>query len=74
MPIDVEAFRDEVRAFVAEHGHPMIGRGRPGPADEDEERAIRAWLASLYDAGYLGGGWPVEWGGNADHHPMHDLS
>ena len=73
MPVDVEAYRAEVRAFVAEHGHPMIGEGVRVPRDEDEERAIRAWLASLYDAGHLGGGWPVEWGGNADHRPMHDL-
>ena len=68
-----EGFRDDVRAFVAAHGHPMRGEGLRVPRDAAEEQAIRAWLASLYGAGYLGGGWPVEWGGRADHHPMHDL-
>ena len=73
MAIDVDAFRAEVRGFVAAHAHPMAGEGVRVPRDAEEERAIRAWLASLDDAGYLGGGWPVEWGGNADHHAMHDL-
>ena len=70
---DAEGFREDVRAFVAAHGHPMRGEGLRVPVDAAEEQAIRGWLASLYGAGYLGGGWPVEWGGRADHHPMHDL-
>jgi alkylation response protein AidB-like acyl-CoA dehydrogenase len=73
MPADVDAFRAEVRAFIAAHAHPMRGEGLRVPRDAEDERAIRAWLASLYAAGYLGGGWPVEWGGRADHHPMRDL-
>jgi alkylation response protein AidB-like acyl-CoA dehydrogenase len=71
--VDVDAFRAEVRAFVATHGHPMRGEGLRVPRDAHEGRAIRAWLAALYDAGYLGGGWPVAWGGRADHLPVHDL-
>jgi alkylation response protein AidB-like acyl-CoA dehydrogenase len=43
------------------------------PRDATEERGIRAWFASLYDAGYLGAGWPVEWGGRPDHDPRRDL-
>ena len=69
-----ERFRDEVRAFIAEHA-PRI-RHQEGvrvPRDADEERAIRRWLAMLYDAGYLGAGWPAEWGGNSEHRPIHDL-
>jgi alkylation response protein AidB-like acyl-CoA dehydrogenase len=73
LPVDVEAYRAEVRAFIAAHAHPMRGEGLRVPEDAEEEKAIRAWLASLYDAGHLGGGWPVEWGGAADHHPMRDL-
>ena len=73
MPTDVDTFRAEVRAFVAEHGHPMVGEGVRVPRSPGDEAAVRAWLASLYEAGFLGGGWPVEWGGRADHHPMRDL-
>lgn len=43
------------------------------PNDAQEERAIRRWFADLYGAGHLGGGWPVEWGGNADHRATRDL-
>jgi hypothetical protein len=32
----------------------------------------RAWCASLFHAGLLGGDWPVEWGGNSDHDPLRD--
>ena len=44
------------------------------PRDADEERADPArGSAALYEAGYLGGGWPEAWGGRPDHLPMHDL-
>ena len=38
-----------------------------------KSRPIRRWLGALYGVGYLGGGWPVEWGGRAGHRPVHDL-
>jgi alkylation response protein AidB-like acyl-CoA dehydrogenase len=69
----VDAFRQAVRAFVAEHAPPLRQEGVRVPRDAGEERRYRAWLGSLYGAGYLGAGWPVEWGGRPDHHPMHDL-
>jgi alkylation response protein AidB-like acyl-CoA dehydrogenase len=71
--LDVDEYRAEVKAFIAEHGHPMVGEGVRVPRDEGEERAIRTWLAALYDAGHLGAGWPVEWGGTAGHRPVRDL-
>ncbi|ADP80557.1 acyl-CoA dehydrogenase family protein [Pseudofrankia inefficax] len=70
---DVEAYRSQVRAFIAEHGVPMVGEGVRVPRDEAEEKAIRAWLRALYEAGYLGAGWPPEWGGRAGHVPVRDL-
>ncbi len=73
MSTDIAVFRHQVRAFVAEHGLRMHGEGVRVPQDPDEEQAIRGWLRSLYAAGYLGGGWPPEWGGRSDHVPMHDL-
>lgn len=33
---------------------------------------LRKWFASLFDAGFVGADWPVEYGGRADHHPLHD--
>jgi alkylation response protein AidB-like acyl-CoA dehydrogenase len=69
----IDAFRQAVRAFVAEHAPPLRQEGVRVPRDADEERRFRTWLAALYDAGYLGAGWPAEWGGRPDHHPMHDL-
>ena len=69
-----EAFRVRVRAFIAEHAPDIRHQeGVRAPRNADEERAIRGWLGALYDAGYLGAGWPGEWGGTADHLPIHDL-
>jgi alkylation response protein AidB-like acyl-CoA dehydrogenase len=73
MSVDIDTFREGVRAFIAEHGPPLAAEGVRVPRDAAEERRFREWLGSLYDAGYLGAGWPPEWGGRADHHPMHDL-
>ncbi len=33
---------------------------------------MRTWFAALFDAGFAGADWPVEHGGRADHHPLHD--
>jgi alkylation response protein AidB-like acyl-CoA dehydrogenase len=73
MTVEVAEFRAATRAFIAEHAPPLRHEGVRVPGNADEERRIRSWLGSLYEAGYLGAGWPVEWGGRADHHPMHDL-
>lgn len=67
-------YRAEVRAFLASSNPPQLRHeGVRVPLDAAEETAIRAWLASLYDAGHLGAGWPVEAGGRADHEPVQDL-
>ena len=58
---DVAAYRRELRAFIADRGLPMAHEGVRAPRDAGEERAIRRWLRELYDAGYLGAGWPPEW-------------
>jgi alkylation response protein AidB-like acyl-CoA dehydrogenase len=70
---DVEAYRQELRSFIAKRAPSLRHEGVRVPRDADEEGRFRQWLASLYEAHYLGGGWPVEWGGRADHVPMHDL-
>jgi alkylation response protein AidB-like acyl-CoA dehydrogenase len=51
-------FRDRLREFFTAH-HP----GRP-PKDPAERIAwTKAWLATLFDNGYAGPGWPREFGG-----------
>jgi alkylation response protein AidB-like acyl-CoA dehydrogenase len=67
---EVEDFRVKVRQFIAANapGHKThTGVRAPDPADIP---AIRRWTAQLYDAGFLGIGWPVEWGGRPDAHPL----
>jgi len=53
-----QAFRAGLRRFLAEHH-----AGRP-PKDPRERLAwTKAWLATLFDSGYAGPGWPREFGG-----------
>ncbi len=53
-----DAFRARLREFFTAQ-HP----GRP-PKDPGERLAwTRAWLATLFDSGYAGPGWPREFGG-----------
>ena len=70
---DIPAFRAGLRAFIAVRGIALAHEGVRAPGDAEHERRIRAWLKHLYAAGYLGGGWPVEWGGSTDHVAMRDL-
>lgn len=66
-------FRQRVRAHIAEHAPPFEAReGRRAPESAEQEAQLRRWFASLFGAGFLGADWPVEHGGRADHHPLHD--
>ncbi|WP_369254021.1 acyl-CoA dehydrogenase family protein [Streptomyces sp. R35] len=67
---ELEAFRGKVRAFVTEHApgiktHSGVRAPEPGLMP-----AIREWTAKLYEAGFLGIDWPVEYGGRPDAHPL----
>jgi alkylation response protein AidB-like acyl-CoA dehydrogenase len=58
-------FRDEVRAWLAEH---LVGEfagqaHRGGPDDDDNWDLRRAWEAELAAGGWLGMSWPCEYGG-----------
>lgn len=66
-------FRQQVRAFIEQHAPPIEAReGHRAPVDAEQERLLRTWFAGLFEAGFIGADWPVEHGGRADHHPMHD--
>ena len=55
-----QAFRQQVRAWLEEH----VPRRKLESLDEK-----KAWHRKLYEAGYLGMGWPSEYGGR-DARPM----
>src|SRR5215470_12950207 len=59
------AFRDELRTWLAANMHrPWREELRDPAATEDSLVELRrAWQRKLYQAGYLGMGWPTEWGG-----------
>jgi len=66
-------FRAGVRSFIVEHAPPIEARaGHRAPVDTNQEALLRKWFASLFDAGFIGADGPVEYGGRADHHPIHD--
>jgi len=50
-----EAFRRKVREWFE--------RNRPGPLETHEQ--ARAWHRKLYEAGFIGMGWPKEYGGQS---------
>ncbi len=69
-----EAYRLDLRKFIGERAPALTyAEGMRVPRNADEEEAVRSWLAALYEAGYLGAGWPTAWGGRPDHRPTHDL-
>lgn len=66
-------YRHRVRAHIANHAPPFEAReGRRAPENADQQAQLRKWFATLFDAGLVGADWPVEHGGRADHHPLHD--
>ena len=55
------AFRDELRAWLKENLEPDERDLRPGDRQWVEKR--RGWQRKLHEAGYVGIGWPKEYGG-----------
>jgi alkylation response protein AidB-like acyl-CoA dehydrogenase len=68
---ELEAYRAEVRGFIAEHLPGIRKHAGVRAPDAEQIPAIRAWVARLYAAGYLGQGWPVEYGGRPGAAPEH---
>ncbi|BBZ25674.1 acyl-CoA dehydrogenase family protein [Mycolicibacter hiberniae] len=67
------AFRSAVRKFIAQNAPDVRAReGHRAPVDAAQEALLRSWFAALFDAGFVGADWPVEYGGRADFHPLHD--
>jgi len=68
------AFRAEVRQFIADNAPEMKARaGIRSPENADELALIQKWTGQLYEAGYVGADWPVEYGGRKDHTAEHEI-
>ncbi|MDV6976973.1 acyl-CoA dehydrogenase family protein [Mycobacterium intracellulare] len=71
---ELEAFRAEVRAFIAEHAPPIPPRAGVRSAENEAElKALQGWTARLFEAGYVGADWPVEFGGRDDRSAEHAI-
>src|SRR3954451_24304646 len=59
---EAEAYRQKVHAFLAEK-LPADWGGLGTFREKPLERFVGEWRKTLYEAGYLAPGWPVEYGG-----------
>ena len=61
---DMDAFREEVRAFLAAELTPELrAAGRKTTATHSEIEACKEWHRRLYKRGWIAPAWPVEHGG-----------
>jgi alkylation response protein AidB-like acyl-CoA dehydrogenase len=63
LPADKQAFRDELRAWLAVHCPRDWTKIRPTLGRDEQARALIAWQRLLHAAGYVGLHWPVAHGG-----------
>jgi len=64
LPPGVEAFRDELLAFLATHLTPdVIEAGRSRKGTDEHFKVLREWDATVADAGWAAISWPTEYGG-----------
>jgi alkylation response protein AidB-like acyl-CoA dehydrogenase len=74
MSPELAEFRAEVRAFIAEHAPAIPPRAGVRSAENDAEfKSLQEWTGRLYEAGYVGADWPVEFGGRDDRTPEHSI-
>jgi alkylation response protein AidB-like acyl-CoA dehydrogenase len=61
---ELQAFRAEVRQFIATYAPAIPPRaGVRSAEDAHENELLNQWAARLYKAGYAGADWPTEYGG-----------
>ena len=71
---ELEAFRAEVRQFIATHAPAIPPRaGVRSAEDAHENDLLDQWAAQLYNAGYAGADWPAEYGGRQDWTTEHGV-
>ena len=57
------AYRDNLRAWLAENVPPPWPKNKRTEADEDYWQFLRDWQRKLFDGGWAGTSWPREFGG-----------
>lgn len=63
-PAEVERFRAELRAWLSANlTGELIAARRPSGRDDSAFDKLRAWNATMADAGWAAVSWPVEYGG-----------
>src|ERR1700752_3746230 len=60
MPSDDDAFRNELRSWLATHAPPPI---EGFPTGLEDVKQLREWQRTLHADGWVGIHWPVEHGG-----------
>ncbi|OZF45806.1 acyl-CoA dehydrogenase family protein [Rhodococcus sp. 14-2470-1a] len=69
MTPDLEKFRLEVREFVAANAPDIAPKAGVRSAETAEELGLlKEWTGKLYAAGYFGGDWPTNFGGQGGDH------
>ncbi|AZG45922.1 acyl-CoA dehydrogenase family protein [Gordonia insulae] len=69
MTPDLEEFRLQVRAFVAENAPDIAPKAGVRSAENPHELAVlKDWTRKLFAAGYVGGAWPERFGGRGPAH------
>jgi alkylation response protein AidB-like acyl-CoA dehydrogenase len=68
----IEEFRAAVRRFI-DANRPSVQTVRKAGVrapEPDDIPALRKWTAQLFEAGYYGDDWPLEWGGTGTTDPL----
>jgi alkylation response protein AidB-like acyl-CoA dehydrogenase len=72
--VDDQELRQRIREYVAANVPDLPYRvGTRSPADEQESMILRDWSRRLYDAGFYGADWPVEFGGRDGYEAIEEL-
>ena len=70
---DLQTLREEVSLFVAAKAPDVARKAGVRSPESEEVPLYRQWMADLFEAGYLGSSWPVEFGGRPDRDPLGDF-
>lgn len=69
---ELDPIRSRARELIAEYGLGQRARAGVRAPEPGDIPLLRKWAAALFDAQLMGVFWPVEYGGLADPHPLHE--